>query len=326
MEIDAKQKKVIEELFINSRVSSITLSRILQISRQSAASLRQSLWVGRKIYSPTILVNPNNFRSHNFFIFISISSFKESKLREILLEIPELTMLNVLLGEKTILTQFCVRNQKRFIEILHIFDGLIDDGMLSSYEITDSLGIFKVGGFILDDDSQINHLTERRWKLLQLLRKNYNLRKWPLTEISEQIFKIEEVKFLEKINLLREIYRFEEEGIIQNFTIILNNPIANFNTKYLVRMKPKQNTQYSSLINQLKMNPNFIEIYRTGNNLGLLGIYCCKDKLSVPEIVHSLYEEYEIQETTIDLIVEELIRSITPPTLEISKRLSFFKK
>lgn len=312
---------MIEELYYNSRISATSLTNILKTSRQFAATLRNELWTTREIYSPTILINPNSIGSYQYFVFISVNNVQNPQIKTSLMEIPEVTMLNVLIGEKTIVSQFWVQSRKRFVEILRRIDAFVDDGLFNSYKVIEPFGIFKMGGFILKHCSKIYHLTDRRWKLLKLLRKNYNFRKWPIESSKDSIFKPNEITYLKKINLLREIDRFEKEGIIQNYTIILQQPISTFATKYIIRLKPKKNQNYPQLIKKLIKHPNFIDLYRIGEDLGILGLYCCNGEIPVQEIVRSLYKNYDIQATTTDLIVEEYIRSICPPTVKISAKI-----
>ncbi len=322
MGLDAKQILLLEELFHNSRISAISLSKNLQTSRQSAAASRNELWATREIYSPTILINPNSLKSYSYFIFISVNNLQNPQIEANLLGFSEVTMMNVLIGEKTIMSKLWVQTRKRFIEILKIFDGFIDDGIFTSYKVIEPFGIFKIGGFVLKSCAQMYHLTDRRWHLLQLLKKNNNIRKWPMDGIKDPVFLPQEIAYLKKINLPRELDRFEKEGIIQNYSIILQQPVSTFATKYLIRMKPKRNSDYQSLIGKLVKNPNMIEIYRVGEELGIFGIYCCNGDIPVQEIVGSLYDKYEIQATTTDLIIAEYIRPLCPPTADVSAKIS----
>ena len=320
--MDEKQILLLEELFYNSRISAIFLSKVLKTSRQFAATLRNKLWMSGTIQSPTILINPNSLKSHYYFIFFSVNNLQDPRIKTTLMGLPETYMLNILIGKKNIISQFWVQNRKRFIEILKIFDSFIDDGLFSSYKVIEPFGFFKMGGFILKPCSQIHHLSKRRWDLLQLLKKNYNIRKWPLNGGEDLNFMPSDIEYLKKINIPREIDRFEKEGIIQNYSIILKKPISRFATKYLIQLKPKLNSDYNKLISKLIKNPNIIELYRVGEELGILGVYCCNGKIPVQEIMQFLYHEYEIQTITIDLIIEELLESICPPTSRISARIS----
>ncbi|MHA1583775.1 MAG: hypothetical protein ACTSVU_01685 [Promethearchaeota archaeon] len=320
--MEKKQILLLEELFCNSRISAIFLSKFLKTSRQFAATLRNKLWMSGTIKSPTILINPNSLKSHYYFIFFSVNNLQDPRIKTKLIGLPETYMLNILIGKKNIISQFRVQNRKRFIEILKIFDSFIDDGLFSTYKVIEPFGFFKIGGFILKPCSQIHHLSKRRWDLLQLLKKNYNIRKWPLNDGEDLNFKPSDIEYLKKINIPREIARFEKEGIIQNYSIILKKPISRFATKYLIQLKPKLNSDYNKLISKLVKNPNIIELYRVGEELGILGVYCCNGKIPVQEIMQFLYHEYEIQTITIDLIIEELIESICPPTSRIAAKIS----
>ena len=77
---------------------------------------------------------------------------------------------------------------------------------------------------------------------------------------------------LTKLNLSREFDRFDEDHLIERYTISIDPvkaKLPDFYTKFFMRIKPKTVGQYTELADRLKYDPHIIELYRTGEDEGL---------------------------------------------------------
>jgi DNA-binding Lrp family transcriptional regulator len=169
---------------------------------------------------------------------------------------------------------------------------------------------------------------------LQLLKKNYNQKRWPIRG-KEILFTQEEQDLINKTNLSREFNRFQMDHIIQEFTLIPNNQYLvhllsggerphipnDFSTKFYLQIQPKKLSQYTSLAKQLVHDPHIIDLYRTGNEAGLLSVVRTSGLKGLNTFLKSLYERYDIMDTHTTVVVEETLPTIYPPSLKIAKEI-----
>ncbi len=332
----AQRLSLLEELYRNSRVRASHLEETLHLSRQTISKIRGNLWNKHIIDRPTFIINPLVLNLQYFFMEIKTNP-SEPKILEQIKIIRELASIDGVLGEYSLIAKFEVQTKKNFAEILSQIDENVSQSLFSSYRIIECIDIFKVGGFVLDRTHPTKQLDdkEKKWHLLQLLQKNYNLKRWP-ERTDESFFTASEKVLLEKINLSREFNRFQlVDHIIQDFTITLNNEKLqalitggertykepDFSTKFYLQIQPKQMGQYTTLAKELVHEPNIIDLYRTGNEAGLLAIVRTKGLKGLNEFLKHLYKTYPIMNTHTTVVVEEIKPAIYPPTLNIAREI-----
>jgi DNA-binding Lrp family transcriptional regulator len=317
-DVQITKLKLLEELYRNSRETAEELANILKKSRQTIAKMRDNLWEKGTIYRPTILLNPQRLNLQYFFMEIKTNPAEPEILRK-LKAMPEITSIDGILGEYALIVKFEMRTKQKFAEILANIENSVAQSMFQSYRIIETIDVFKLGGIILDRTQVQNPIDEKKWKLLELLKRNYNPRKWEDRK-AQEFFTPEEVDALEKLNLSREFDYFIEEHIIERFSIILNAELPDFKTKFFMRIKPKQIGQYTTLAEQLVKEPQIIELYRTGEDSGLLAALRTKDLRTFREFINHLYATYEIKDTTTTVVVDEHIPTHYPPSLHAAER------
>lgn len=334
--VDKFQKlTVLEELYRNSRIRASHLTEIMHSSRQTISKIRSRLWESKLIERPTFVINPLVLNLQYFFMELKTNPSEPNILKQIK-KTNELASIDGVLGDYSLIAKFEVQTKHKFAEILSEIDLSITDSLFSSYRIIECIDIFKVGGFIIERNHPTKILDdkEKKWQLLQLLQKNYNLKRWP-QRTEEVFFTDSEIELLEKINLSREFKRFKEDHIIQDFTITLNNEKINalishgerihkepeFSTKFYLQIQPRLMSQYTSLAIALVHEPNIIDLYRTGNEAGLLAVVRTKGLKGLNEFLKHLYANYTIMNTHTTVVVEEIKPAIYPPTMKVAKEI-----
>lgn len=331
----AHRLTLLEELYRNSRVRASHLTDDLRLSRQTISKIRGTLWEKQIIDRPTFIINPLVLNLQYFFMEIKTNP-SEPKILEQIKKNDELASIDGVLGEYSLIAKFEVQTKKNFAEILSQIDENISESLFSSYRIIECIDIFKVGGFILERSHPSKKLddNEKKWQLLQLLQKNFNIKRWP-NRAEEKFFTESEQQLLDKINLSREFNRFQVDHIIQDFTISLNNEKLralisggertykepDFSTKFYLQIQPEQMSQYTILATNLVKEPNIIDLYRTGNEAGLLAIVRTKGLKGLNNFLKHLYEKYPIMNTHTTVVVEEIKPAIYPPTMKIAKEI-----
>ena len=77
--------------------------------------------------------------------------------------------------------------------------------------------------------------------------------------------------------------------------------------KYLVRIKPRDPSNFNELAGDLEKNPNITDLFRVGEQYGLFAIVRVKNVEDYGIFIRDLYETEEIEDTWTNFILDELI-------------------
>jgi len=323
--IISNKLRLLEILYLNSRVQISRLSEDFNLSRQSISKIRKELWEGNIIASPAIILNQRMLNMENFFMEIKTNPAEPEVLSK-LKKIPEVTSVDGIIGTYALIVKFEIRSKQRFAEILNELDKQIAQTSFQSYRIIETIEIFKIGGFIFDSKDSVIAINEKKWGILNLLKKNYNLKRWP-ERIENEFFSYDENEKFSKINLSRELDGFLKENIINGFSISFNHSSASqqifddFKMKFYMRIKPKNIGSYNDLAKNLTHEPNVIDLYRTGEDFGLFAVIRAKNLFEFKKFIYHLYSDFKILDTFTTVVIDEHFPAIFPPTLNIAKKI-----
>lgn len=328
VELDQKNR-LLKKLYLDSRCQSSDLAEILGVTRQTASKFRQKLWDSHIIESPALIINPHALNLQYFFMEIATNPSEPELLNKIL-SFAEVSAIDGILGEYSLIVKFEAPTKKHFAAILERIDDGMAQSLFHSYRIIEAIDVFKIGGFIVPKVEETKMLDEKRWALLQELKKNYNPKKWRPRKSPENISGLidsgenleqNQIQDDEEVSggLSREFKRFWDEKIIQRFTIAVKPGIADFATKFYMRIKPKQLGHYTRLAEKLMHHPNVIELYRTGEDSGLLAIVRTKGLEGFRTFIKQFYIDFEILDTRTTVVLEEILPTVYPPNMEAAK-------
>jgi len=333
--IDQETKvRLLELLYSNARENAEDFADKLGLSRQTVSKLRQNFWDKGIIQSPTILLNPHSVGMQYFFMMIKTNPAEPEILAQ-LKSIPEICAIDGILGDYALYVKIEVRTKQKFAEILNMIDKNIARSMFQSYRIIETIDVFKLGGVILNRTSPYKQISDEKWNMIKLFSKNFNPNKWP-ERYDHEFFTADQLESLERLNLTREYEKLLSDNIIERFTITLTHLLPDFKLKFYMRIKPQEIGQYNELAEQLVKEPNIVELYRTGEDAGLLavirlrGIAAPSTQEDEKSIVHrevqylqdfikNLYSKYPILDTHTTVVIEEHIPTVNPPTLNVAE-------
>lgn len=321
----SNKMRLLEALYLNSRIQISSLCNDFNLSRQSISKMRKRLWEMNIIASPMIILNQRMLNIENYFMEIKTNPAEPEVLSK-LKKIPEVTSVDGIIGTYALIVKFEVRSKQRFAEILNELDKQIAQTSFQSYRIIETIEIFKISGFIFDSKDPIDPINEKKWGILNLLKKNYNLKRWPERKENE-FFSSEENKKISKINLSRELDGFLKENIIKGFTISFHHlsgskqRFNDFQMKFYMRIKPINIGSYNDLASKLVYEPNVIDLYRTGEDFGLFAVIRAKNLFEFKNFIYHLYSDFKILDTFTTVVVDEHFPAIFPPTLNVANIL-----
>ena len=151
---NAKEQLVAHQ-FINNltgkskfRVSKNSLK--LGLSRQTYQNKLDHLQEKKIIAKFTININPNIQPNNLKFVMIEIKTNpKEPKLVKELLEIPQLRMLDGIIGEFSLFGLLVFRSPEEYYQILNRIDNIMAESHFKKYQIIETIKVFKTNGISL---------------------------------------------------------------------------------------------------------------------------------------------------------------------------------
>jgi len=321
----SNKMKLLESLYENSRIKMSSLCDEFHLSRQSISKMRKDLWKKNIIASPVIILNQRMLNLENYIMEIKTNPAEPEVLSK-LKKIPEVTSVDGIIGTYALIVKFEVRSKQRFAEILSELDTQIAQTSFQSYRIIETIEVFKIGGFISDSKDSVIAINEKKWGILNLLKINYNLKRWP-ERIENEFFSYDENEKFSKINLSRELDGFLKENIINGFSISFNHSSASqqifddFQMKFYMRIKPKNIGSYNDLAKKLTHEPNVIDLYRTGEDFGLFAVIRAENLFEFKKFIYHLYSDFKILDTFTTVVIDQHFPAIFPPTLNIAKEI-----
>jgi DNA-binding Lrp family transcriptional regulator len=318
--IEKEQKiQVLELLYRNSSIKLKDMNPKIGLSRQTISKIKQDLWSRNIIESPALILNPYISEIQTFFMEIKTNPSEPRILQEVK-KTSEIETIDGILGDYSLIIRLDVRNKKHFSNILDGIDKNIALSKFQSYRIIETIDTYKIGGFIPTKSENSAKITEKRWDLIQLLKKNYNIAKWP-ERYENEFFSESEKERIKTLNLSRELLKMENEGIVLANSIKLKKALADFSTKFYIRIKPKEISEYTDLLTKLAKNPNIIDLFRTGEDFGIMAVVRTAGLDGYKIFIYGLYEKHNIVDTHTTVVLDEQIASTFPPTINIAERI-----
>lgn len=298
--LDDLDQKLLELLKDDHRRPFTEIGTILGISRNTVNNKIKKLTQKDIINNYTIVINPNWF--FNKFIFIEIKTNPhEPWLAERLQDLPECETIDGIIGEYSLILKCRIKDD--FTVTLNQIDSLMAKSASKKYQIIDIIHCYKENGSRFEKkSSQKRKLNQKDYKLIEILR---NQGKKPLTtNLISQKLKKNNIQISQPA-VSKRIKKLEEENIIEKFTISLNYHKIGLKTKFYVRIKVDPAGYDISARDFLSKQSQIYDLYRTGENYGLLAIVRTKDIDSYNKFIQNLYTDSRIIDTHTALVLEE---------------------
>ena len=293
--LDEIDQKIIDILSNDHRKPYTQIASELGISRNTVQVKIKRLVEKEIIKNYTILLDPNWFFQKIIFIEIKTNPH-EPWLANQLQSIGECELIDGTIGEYSLILKCRIRED--FNAILKQIDSLMAKSASKKYQIIDIIHCYKENGYKFSKDAQKGReLDQRDLKLIEMLREQG---KKPITtsQLSQHLK-------LSQPAVFKRIKRLEEENIIEKFTISLNYKRVGIETKFYVRIKVDPASYDTVAFEFLSEQPEITDLYRTGENYGLLAIVRTENINSYNHFIQNLYTDSRIIDTHTTLVLEE---------------------
>jgi Lrp/AsnC family leucine-responsive transcriptional regulator len=174
------------------------------------------------------------------------------------------------------------------------------------YQIIETIKVFKTNGIKLREVIFNSNflLDELDYLVLEILTENQELKPISTYEIRE-ILKKKYNQDISQANIYNKIKKLESSGIILNYAINFCPKRIGFKGKFIVRIKPKDPSKYDEYASKLEAKEEITDLFRIGEQYGLLAIIRVKEIEDYGRIIKNLYETGDIEDTWTNFVLDE---------------------
>jgi len=303
---DISLQEILKKLNNCSKFNFTEIARDLGITRLTLNNRIKNLRKQKIISNYTIDVNPN-IRPNLKYVFMEVKTNpKEPFLVKELLKIPQLKMLDGIFGEFSLIAMFIFKDLDDFNNTLIKIDNIMANSYFKKYQFIETIRIYKISSFRLNEAKPIlEDLDKKDFLLLKILQDNQRLKLLSTYEIKEFLNK-EHNLMTSQSTIHKRIKDMEEKGIILNYSVTFNPKQIGYKGKFYVRIKPKNPGKYDAIAENLEKSANITDLFRIGEQYGLLAIVRVKkiDEYSI--FIKNIYETEEIEDTFTNFALDEL--------------------
>ena len=282
-------------------------SRAIGLTRQTYQNKLDGLRDQQIITNFTININPSIHPNNLKYVMLEVKTNpKDPELVRELLKIPQLRMLDGIIGDFSLFALFIFKSPEEYYQILNTIDKIMSKSYFKKYQIIDTIKVFKTNGISLKNSGLRFELDNIDFNILNILRDGQGLKPistYEINKIFEEQLKIE----ISQSTIHNRIKKLEREGIILNYTVNFMPKKIGYKGKYLLRIKPKDPSKYNELAINLDMNKNITDLFRIGEQYGLFAIVRVEKIEDYATFIKDLYSSEEIEDTYTNFILDELI-------------------
>ena len=298
--------KIISKLNIKSKFNIQKIAKELGYTRQTFQKYLKQLKEDNVIGNITININPDISPNLKFVLIEIKSNPKEPYLVKNLLELPQLRSLDGVFGEFSLNAFFVFKSQEEFNLILKEIDKIMASSHFKKYQILETIKIYKTNGIRLSG-LNIGHfdLDETDYSILEILQQNQGIKTLSTYEIRD-IMKKKYEKDISQSTIHNRINNLEKKKIILNYAMNFKPKEIGFEGKFFLRTKPKDPSKYEALALKLEQISEITDLFRIGEEYGLLAIVRVKKIGDYGNFIRNLYLSEEIEDTFTNFVLDEL--------------------
>jgi len=284
------------------------IEKEIGVSRKTLLKALNQLKEKKMISQYTININPNLRPGHRY-VFLEIKTNpKEPILVKDLLKILQLRTLDGIFGEFSLFALFILKSEEEYYHVLDSVDHIMASSYFKKYQFFEAIKIFKTNGIRLREynvDKTIK-LNENDQLILKILQEEQGLELISTYEIRNVLKRFYNVE-LSQPTISNKIKTLIGSGVILNYAVNFNARDLGFKGKYVVKIKPKDPSKYDEIARNLERNRYITDLFRIGEQFGLLAIVRVPKIEDYGEFIRDLYNTDDIEDTWTNFVLDELI-------------------
>jgi len=306
--MDKHDLHILEILQKDSRTTLTDISKKVDLSRFAVKDRIEKLFSEQVILGPTIIVNPQliGFKRTVFFEFKT--NPHEPWLAKLLERTTSCDLICGIAGEYSLFSRFRLTDEEHFGRNLKRIDNAMGESYFKKYRVVNAIRIFKEMGFTFKgEEGRGLELDNVDFKILEILLNQTEHVKIPLPLSTVELTRILN-DFETEISqpaVFNRLSRLEKRGAILRHTVRVDYSKLGWQTKLIVRIKANPNAYDAVAQEFLASMPEISDLYRTGEEYGLLTILRVKDVSEYNSFLLRLYDSKDILDTYTTLVLEE---------------------
>jgi len=306
--MDRFDQLILQALLRDSRTSLTEISERAGLSRFAVRKRIMKLFEGGVILGPTIVVDPTLLGINRTVFFELKTNPHEPWLAKMLEETASCDLLDGIAGEFSLFGRFRLVDDEHFSRALKRVDDTMGRSYFKKYRVVNAIRVFKESGVAFQAKAKpFLRVDEVDRRLLGILLNQTDYVKLPLplstVELSRQLrtlgFGISQPAVFTRLS------RLEKRGIILRHTLRIDYSKLGLQTKFIVRIKVNPNVYDLVAREFLASMPEIFDLYRTGEEYGLLATVRVKEVSEYNSFLLRLYDSKDIIDTYTTLVLEE---------------------
>ena len=306
--MDKYDSLILEMLQTDSRTPLTEIGRKAGLSRFTVRDRVEKLFQDGVILGPAITVNPLLVGFNRTVFFEFKTNPHEPWLAKQLEENPSCDLLDGIAGEYSLFGRFRFTDDEHFNRVLKRVDDAMGKTYFKKYRVVNAIKVFKEAGVTFKaEERERLELDEVDYKILEILLNQTEYVKAPLplstVELSRLLlsFGIE----ISQPAVFNRLSRLKKKGAILRHTVRVDYSRLGLHSKFIVRVKANPNVYDAVAQEVLTSMAEISDLYRTGEEYGLLAVLRVKDVSEYNSFLLKLYDSKDILDTYTTLVLEE---------------------
>ncbi len=306
--MDKYDSLILEMLQTDSRTPLTEIGRKAGLSRFTVRDRVEKLFQDGVILGPAITVNPLLVGFNRTVFFEFKTNPHEPWLAKQLEENPSCDLLDGIAGEYSLFGRFRFTDDEHFNRVLKRVDDAMGKTYFKKYRVVNAIRIFKEAGVTFKaEERERLELDEVDYKILEILLNQTEYVKAPLplstVELSRLLlsFGIE----ISQPAVFNRLSRLKKKGAILRHTVRVDYSRLGLHSKFIVRVKANPNVYDAVAQEVLTSMAEISDLYRTGEEYGLLAVLRVRDVSEYNSFLLKLYDSKDILDTYTTLVLEE---------------------
>ena len=315
--MDEHDSNVLETLVKDSRTSLTEISRGTALSRSAVRDRIEKLYAAGVILGPTVVIDPARVGMSRTVFFEFKTNPHEPWLAKMLEKTPSCDLLDGTAGEFSLLARFRLTSDEHFGAVLKKVDDAMGKSYFKKYRVVNAIRIFKESGVAFQTGAARSlKVDEADRKILGILLDQAEIANSPLPLSTVELSKRLGVLgvHMSQPAVFNRLARLESNRVILRHTVKVDYSKLGLQTKFIARIKANPNTYDAVARSYLTSMPQIFDLYRTGEEYGLLATVRVRDASEYNSFLLRLYDSREIIDTYSTLVLEE--RKTSPLSFE----------
>jgi len=307
MSLDKYDQLILQFLREDCKVSLNELSKRAGLSRFVVKDRIERMFEEGAILGPTVVLNPSLVGLKRTVFFEFKTNPHEPWLARLLEKTPTCDLLDGISGEYSLFGRFRTVDDQHFAGVLRRIDEAMSRSSFKKYRVVNAIRIFKEAGVPFVGKEEPVKLDEIDAKILEILLNQVDYVKAPrlisTVELSGLLrdFGME----ISQPAVFKRLRRLERDGVILRYVARVDHSWLGAKTKLIVRVKVNPNAYSVVAQDFLASMPEVTDLYRTGEEYGLLAFVRVKDTVEFNALLLRLYGSKDILDTYTTLVLEE---------------------